>query len=60
MSTHNIFLWRNKSIVNSFWLKKNDDLMFYIPFNIIEVISRLRKDDNEMLLAKMSCILPPV
>ena len=28
-------------------LGRNDDLVFYVPFNIIEVISRRWKDDNE-------------
>ena len=29
----------------------DDDLLFYIPFNIIEVISRQWKADNEWLYA---------
>ena len=41
-----------------------NDLVFYIPFNIIEVISRQWKSDNERLQAMkhrtvMSLILPP-
>ena len=31
----------------------DDDLVFYIPFNIIEVISRQLKSDNEKFCAMM-------
>ena len=41
--------------------KDEDDSVFYIPFNIIYIISRQWKDDNEKLCAMkgptvMSCI----
>ena len=53
MSTHNIGFYDDE-----------DGLVFYVPFNIIYVISRWWKEDNERLCAMkcstvMSWILPP-
>ena len=45
MSTHNMFSWRNKKVINIFRIKKNT-LSIAMYFPRVLIIHRSRQDDN--------------